>query len=162
MYVEPDYKVPSKAQRKLCLIVVDMQNCFFDDDKDSRITYKGEIENIARVIKLFHENSRDVFVIKYVGETHSISKDMNLMKELGELLYFELQQNGFNVNYIIDKNAESILVPEGIPIFSPDQDLPDVDVIVVTAIHYYSDIAEYIDEKVGCPIISLEDIVYSL
>ena len=85
MSAEPDYKVPTKAQRKVCLIVVDMQNCFFNDDESSKITYKQEIENIAEAIRLFHEHSRDVFVIKYVGETHSISKDMNFIEELGEL-----------------------------------------------------------------------------
>ena len=103
---------------KQFLIVVDMQNCFFDDDKDSRITYKGEIENIARVIKLFHENSRDVFVIKYVGETHSISKDMNLMKELGELepctivekRHMSAFQNTPIVDMIIEKGYDSALV----------------------------------------------------
>ncbi len=85
MSAEPDYKVPTKAQRKVCLIVVDMQNCFFNDDESSKITCKQEIENIAEAIRLFHEHSRDVFVIKYVGETHSISKDMNFIEELGEL-----------------------------------------------------------------------------
>ena len=85
MSAEPDYKVPSKAQRKICLVVVDMQKCFFDDDANSRITYKEEIENIAKAIRMFHEHSRDVFVIRYVGDTHSISKDMNFLDELGEL-----------------------------------------------------------------------------
>ena len=118
MYVEPDYKVPSKAQRKLCLIVVDMQNCFFDDDENSRITYKGEIENIAKTIKLFHEHSRDVFIIKYVGETHSISKDMNFMKELGEIepctivekRHMSAFQNTSIQDIIIEKGYDSALI----------------------------------------------------
>ena len=79
------YKVPTKAQRRICLVVVDMQNCFFNDDETSKTENKKEIENIAEVIRLFHEKSRDVFVIKYIGETHSICKDMNVIDELGEL-----------------------------------------------------------------------------
>ena len=85
MSAEPDYKVPTNAQRKICLVVIDMQNCFFNDDESSKVTYKEEIGNIAKAIRLFHEHSRDVFIIKYVGETHSISKDMNFIEELGEL-----------------------------------------------------------------------------
>ena len=85
MSAEPDYKVPAKAQRKICLVVVDMQNCFFNDDESSKIENKKEIDNIAEAIRLFHENSRDVFVIQYIGETHSISKDMNFIDEIGEV-----------------------------------------------------------------------------
>ena len=85
MSKEPDYKVPTNAQRKICLVVVDMQNCFFNDDESSKTENKKEIENIAEAIRLFHENSRDVFVVRYMGDTHSVSKDMDYIEELGEL-----------------------------------------------------------------------------
>ena len=85
MYVAPHYNVPSKAQRKICLVVVDMQNCFFDEDEHLKELNQKEIENIAEAIRLFHEHSRDVFMIQYIGETQSICKDMNFIKELGDV-----------------------------------------------------------------------------
>jgi len=112
------YKVPTKAQRKLCLIVVDMQNCFFNDDETSKTENRKEIENIAEVIRLFHEKSRDVFVIKYVGETHSICKDMNVIDELGELepcTYIEKHhmsafQNTDLPDLIVEKGYDAALI----------------------------------------------------
>ena len=82
---EPDYKVPTKAQRRLCLIVVDMQNCFFNENESPKEPYKEEIETIAKTIRLFHEHSRDVFMIRYVGETHSGSTDLRFIEELGDV-----------------------------------------------------------------------------
>ena len=40
--------------------------------------------------------------------------------------------------------------------------LAPVDVIVVTAISYFDEIEEKLSERVDCPVVSLEDIVYEL
>ena len=82
---EPDYKVPTKAQRRICLIVVDMQNCFFNENESPKGPYMEEIETMAEAIRLFHEHSREVIMIRYVGETHSGSTDMRFIDELGEV-----------------------------------------------------------------------------
>ena len=82
---EPDYKVPTKAQRKLCLVVVDMQNCFFNENESPKEPYKEEIETMAEAIRLFHEYGREVIMINYVGETHSGSTDRRFIEELGDV-----------------------------------------------------------------------------
>ena len=41
-------------------------------------------------------------------------------------------------------------------------DLPETDVIVVTAIYFYEEIREELSQLVDCPIISLEDVVYEI
>ena len=43
-----------------------------------------------------------------------------------------------------------------------DDDLENVDAIVVTAITFFDEIAEKLEEKVNCPVISLEDILYEV
>ena len=49
-----------------------------------------------------------------------------------------------------------------IDIVSPEDDLETVDVIVVTAITFYEEVKEQLSEKLDCPIISLEDILYEI
>ena len=82
------------------------------------------------------------------------------MKELGEHLYEELKDSDITVKYIIDKNADCIY--SDVDVITPDDDLEQVDVIVVTAIYYFDEIEEMLSQKVDYPIISLEDILYEV
>lgn len=84
------------------------------------------------------------------------------MKELGERLCDELKNSGVVVKYAIDKNAGTIYVDGNVDIVTPEEILEPVDVIVVTATYYFDEIEESLHEKVNCPIISLEDIVYDM
>lgn len=79
------------------------------------------------------------------------------MKEVGERLYEELKDTKTEVKYAVDQNAESIYAD--IDVYSPDDDLPEVDVIVVTATYYYNSILNNIKDKIACPIISLDDVI---
>lgn len=82
------------------------------------------------------------------------------MKELGERLCDELKGSDVTVSYAIDKNADSIYAD--VDVVTPDDELAAVDVIVVTAITYFDEIEEALCEKVDCPIVSLEDILYEM
>lgn len=82
------------------------------------------------------------------------------MKELGERLYDELKESEVEVKYIIDKNADSIY--SDVDVFTPDEVLMDVDVIIVTAVYYFDEIKGMLEQKIDCPILSLEDIVYGI
>lgn len=80
------------------------------------------------------------------------------MKELGERLYEELAGSGIEVKYIIDKNVDGIY--SEVDVVTPDEELEEVDVIVVTAPHYFDEIEEMLSQKVDYPVISIEDVVY--
>lgn len=82
------------------------------------------------------------------------------MKELGEHLCEELAGSDVRVLYAIDQNADSIYAD--VDVVTPDEELKPVDVIVVTAIYYFDEIEEMLSEKVECPIVSLEDILYEV
>lgn len=82
------------------------------------------------------------------------------MKEFGERLYDELSQSNIVVKYIIDKNAETIYAD--VDIVTPEVPLEKVDVVVVTATYYFDEIEEMLCEKVDCPVISLEDVLYEV
>lgn len=82
------------------------------------------------------------------------------MSYAGETLSEELRNTGIEVVYGIDKNVDSIY--SEIEIVSPEHDLRPVDAVIVTAITFFNEVEEELSEKVTCPIISLEDILYEV
>lgn len=80
------------------------------------------------------------------------------MKELGETLLKELRQGGVEVRYAIDRDADKLFV--NIDIRKPEGHLDSVDVVVVTAVHYYEEIRKDLSSKMSADIVSLEDVVW--
>ncbi len=82
------------------------------------------------------------------------------MGELGNRLYEELKDTEIRVEYAIDKNAYGVSLD--IPVYQKEDELPDVDVIVISAVFAFSEISGELEKKCTCPIVSLEDIVFEL
>lgn len=82
------------------------------------------------------------------------------MSVLGKYLLEELAGSAVQVIYGIDKRAEKLTA--GIPILTPEDILPETDVIVVTAVYFFGEIDVLLRQKTGCPVISLEDILYTI
>lgn len=82
------------------------------------------------------------------------------MSYAGETLANELKNTDVEVVYGIDKNVDSVY--SNVDIVSVEDDLKPVDAIVVTAITFFNEIEEQLAQKVKCPILSLEDILYEV
>lgn len=82
------------------------------------------------------------------------------MSYAGETLVDELKGAGIEVVYGIDKNAD--LIYAEVDVMTVDDDFAPVDAIVVTAITFFDEIEGMLSEKMDCPIISLEDILYEV
>ncbi len=82
------------------------------------------------------------------------------MSTLGELLKDELEDTDIEVVYGIDKKAKEIYT--NIDVFVPNGNLPEADLVVVTAVAYFDDIKNDLVQYVQCPILSLEDILYDV
>lgn len=82
------------------------------------------------------------------------------MNYVGETLLSELKETDVQVVYAIDKNADVIY--SDIDVVTIDDELEPIDAIVVTAITFFDEIEENLSDKVSCPIISLEDILYEV
>ncbi len=82
------------------------------------------------------------------------------MSYAGETLINELKGSDVIIAYGIDKNADSIYAD--VDLVSMNDDLETVDVVVVTAITFFDEIEEQLSEKMDCPILSLEDILYEV
>lgn len=82
------------------------------------------------------------------------------MSYAGETLVEELKDTEVKVAYGIDRNADGIYA--SVEMVSLEDDLGEVDAVVVTAVTFFDEIEEKISEKLDCPIISLEDILYEV
>ena len=82
------------------------------------------------------------------------------MSHLGKRLVEELKGTDIEILYGIDKNADNIY--SEFEMKTLEDDLPPVDVIVVTAVTYFDEIEAALEEKVDYSIISLEDILYEV
>lgn len=79
---------------------------------------------------------------------------------VGERLLDELKDSNIEVKYAIDRNAESMY--SEVDVYLPGDTLPEVDVIVVTAISFFDSIYDILVDKVKCPIVSMEDVLYEI
>ena len=83
------------------------------------------------------------------------------MGSLGERLCDEIINTdiGMSVVYALDMKKEGNY--RTIPILHPEGVLDlNIDAIIVTAVTYFDEIESLLKTKFGCPIISLEDIIY--
>lgn len=82
------------------------------------------------------------------------------MGQIGERLFEELKDSEIEVIYGIDRNKDNF--DWDIDIYAPEDTLPYVDAVIVTAVTYYKEIVMLLRRKVECPIESLENIITEL
>ncbi len=82
------------------------------------------------------------------------------MNYVGETLLNELKGSNIKVKYAIDKKADSIF--SEVDVVMPEDELNSVDAVIVTPITFFEEIEELLSEKLDCPILSIEDILYEL
>lgn len=105
-------------------------------------------------VKLKQEEKK---LSRYLAEEGYMSIAVYGMSYVGQTLLNELKESEVNVVYGIDKSADRIYAD--IRIYTPDEELPKVDAVIVTAINFFDEIEAHLVKKLDCPIISLEDIV---
>lgn len=94
-----------------------------------------------------------VFLMRYSINTVAIYG----MGRQGKLLYEALKKEGVEIRYAIDK--KTIGNKGRLLILSPESELPEVDLVIVTVLYEYNLIAQKMRRKLDCPIISLEQIL---
>ncbi len=76
--------------------------------------------------------------------------------DVGKCLLAELSASDIEVRYVIDRRQLEL----NLPVYSPEDDLPAVDCVIVTAVMDYGEISRSLKDKLDCCVISIEDIVY--
>lgn len=82
------------------------------------------------------------------------------MSYAGETLIAELAGSGIQVIYGIDQKAASLCAD--VEIKTMEDVLEEVDAVVVTSITFLEEIEAKLSQRMDCPIISLEDILYEV
>lgn len=82
------------------------------------------------------------------------------MSYVGERLLEELKGSEIEVKYGIDQNAD--FIDSDMEIVTMDDKLESVDAVIVTPIFFFDEIEEKLSDRIECPIISLEDIIYEV
>ena len=82
------------------------------------------------------------------------------MSYAGETLLDELKDTNVAVAYGIDENADKIYLD--VDIVTLEERVEAVDVVVVTAITFFDEIEKKLMERLECPIVSLEDILFEI
>lgn len=83
------------------------------------------------------------------------------MGEFGKLLLWELADTEINIACVIDQNAASITLPKN-KVVTLNEVKENMDVIVITVIDKYDAIKMEAEKYVNVPIISLEEVLFSL
>lgn len=103
-----------------------------------------EIKNTGKTLEAFFDaNNMNTIAIYGMGE-------------LGHRLYEELKDSNVKVKYAIDKSCKEI----DIPVINLEDKLEPVDVIIVTPIFDYNNIANSIANVCDYEIASLEEVVF--
>lgn len=108
-------------------------------------------------IKKLHEGKSLAILCKKKKYRNVAIYGMNYM---GERVLEELTAGQINVVYGVDKAAHKI--KSDIKVLEPSASLEQVDAIIVTPISYYEEIKNVLQNKLVCPILSLEDMICEL
>lgn len=83
------------------------------------------------------------------------------MAELANRLFEELEDSDIQVDYGIDRDV-SCTIARIENVYSLEENLPKADVIVVTPYYAFESICRDLKGKVSCPVISIEDVIWSV
>lgn len=131
--------------------------------KDNKVL-RAEKEYSEKMVSYYHLFNRWLrkkqfgeSVTEYFKNNSIASIAIYGYRELGQRLFDELKETDIKVKYVIDKNVDNVFAE--VDTYSPDEEFPHVDAIVVTASYYFDEIEDELYEKVNCPILSLEQII---
>lgn len=117
---------------------------------------------IMNLLSMWLQNKEENLKIEtYLAEKQIKKVAIYGMASVGERLYDELEKSNIEIAYCIDRNANNIY--KDVDVVNPDDSLDsNIDAIVVTAFTFFDEIEASLKAKVNVPIISIDDIIFSL
>lgn len=139
-------------------ILSNMMNKQVDSLSDKKIDkFKSYYELLNTWLK---EKQNGVVLTQYFNEKNIKKIGIYGMGELGNRLSKELQNTDVEIVYAVDKSPINTF--SELDVIGIDEVTDNVDAIIVTAIFAMDDITNELKEYVNVPIISLEDVIYSI
>ena len=130
------------------------------EDKIKR--QKRMIDKDNRIMELYERwvaaQSRDEDVCRFLLDNRLEHVAIYGFGTLGRAVFDVIRSSSVSVDYIIESN-KSRWDKDLRQFFTAQDELPNVDAVIVTAISDFEDISKKMKEELICPILSLEDIV---
>lgn len=139
------------------VLTVRVKNEEIQKKQKSKDKFKGYYNLLNQWLRLRQENKS---LVAFFTENQYKTAAIYGMGELGNRLYDELKDSSVQVKYAIDENTAGAY--SEIEVIGPEEDFPEADVIVVTAVFAYSEIEEKLSGRTDIPVVSLEDVVYEI
>lgn len=113
-------------------------------------------ESFSKWLELKQNNCR---LKEYFENNNYKSVAIYGMGDLGKKLFRELADDGVSVSYTIDRN---IGVDDKYKMIALPERLPEVDIVIVTAVSSFDDIYLDLKGRFNGEIVSIEDVLWSI
>jgi len=135
-----------------------------EDEYECRVACSKELRKVLRINDMLGNwvalHQKGICISEYLFMKGYKTVAIYGMGMAGKLLLSDIQNSKIYVSYGVDINADNIVA--GIDIFYPNEKLPEVDLVIVTAITYFDEIKEMLEQKMECTIICLENLLVEL
>lgn len=137
--------------------LVEQYKVSFEYERDQKIKMTEFYDILIRWVALYQENEK---ISKWIMQREYKKIAVYGMRELGILVYHELLREGIDVCCVIDKNADILNINQDIQVLKPTKELPDLDLIIVSAPHYFEEIQDDLRDITSATLVSIEDIIF--
>lgn len=134
--------------------VLEMKNSL-ESNKEKVNKFKGYYNTLNQWLVIKNQGKS---IEDYFKKNNYMTSAIYGMGGIGERVYEELKKTDVDVKYFIDKSV----INSRLKVFDINDELPYVDVIIVTPIFAFVDIERELSQKVNYPIVSIEDIIYEI
>ncbi len=124
------------------------------------------IKNSTKYLDLFRQMNQylvtkqmDKSIVDYMEKKEYRKVAIYGMSHIAQRVMDDLEDSSIEVVYGIDRRADRLTY--NIPIYNPEDELPEVDVIIVTA-YDYEEIYDMLSKKTDYDIISFADMIFDL
>lgn len=145
----------------LCFIVFFLMGALCTAKKASVIIMEKQ-KNLEKHIKLFltldawiRKKQQGKSIVTFLKKNTYHSVAIYGLSNIGKLLEEELKGH-VEISYGIDRKE----ISAEFPVYRPEDNLPETDVVIVTPAYEFEEIEEALKQKLKCPIYSIEDIIY--
>ncbi len=122
-----------------------------DTNELSRLQLNNEL-----LVKWLHLTYSGKTIYNYLSKHNYNKIGVYGLNDIGVLLCDELNDK---LLYAMDVKANYMNIDIEAPLYDPNDDLPESDLIIIAVVNYYKSVKEQLKNRVNCPIVSLMDII---
>ena len=113
--------------------------------------------NLQVINKWMYLRENNISIVLYLNEKNVKNVAIYGYGLLSKHLIWELEQAGIEIKYIIDQRGNG--VQANYPVYTLNEDIPEVDLIIVAVPYYFYEVVESFDKKGIKNIVSIEKIL---